>query len=204
MSYSLLSKERRIEFEGKNYKKLLKFVYYYGKPANGRSEYFALDYPALEWIRRTIYWNLSTNIVLDKKDSFDSLKRFKPGVLLLDYFILQWEISFYIEKNHCWFIGNVLMNENTILMKTKKFNVKIVYAEGIDTEIYELCAVKFKGPAPGIKTITHCGDDTYFLHIKWDNSFSKNLDVPQCYKKINVDNYKMLIENRAVILPESF
>lgn len=203
MSYSLLAKQRRRDFEGKGYKKLLKWVYYYGRPANGRQEYFAMDHPALEWIRQSIHLNLSTNLVLDKKNDLNrETRRFQPGVLSLDYYIINWEITFHLCEDKCWFIGPVYMNARKILLRTvKRASVLIVYnEEAADSDIFELRTIKFTGPLPNLQSIITEGDTTYILNVKWDNSMARILGRIENYEEIVVKKYTMYVDNRLVII----
>ncbi len=203
MSYSLLSIKRREIFDTKNYKTVLKYVYYYGKPNNNRQEYFAAEHLILNWIRKTIYWNMSINYVLDKKNSYCGEKaKFSPGVIALDYIVIFWEISFHVDNEKCWFVGPVLINKNKIQLKSKSFNIVIIYSEEVDDdEIYELKVIKFVGPPPCLKSMITKGDTTYLLNVKWDNSYSKDLGIIRDFELIKIDKYKILVGDRAIILP---
>lgn len=201
MSYSLLAIKRRKDFDGKNYKKLLKYVYYYGKPGNNRNEYFAADHLVFEWIRRTIHWNLSINYVLDKKNTYENNGgAFKLGILSLDYILINWFITFHIDQNKCWFIGPVLVGENKIFLKSKQYDIIIDYGSS-DSNIYHKKIIKFIGPVPQLQSTINEGDTTYFFNVKWDNSYAEQYGNIIDYETIEVNDYKMYIENRAVILP---
>ena len=196
MSISYLARTRRAIFETQK-NKVKDWVKYYGDPNNGCGEFIISKDILYNWITKKIYYKPP---------------ELKHSAISLDYIILFWKVSFFIEDGIMWFIGEVLCNKNCILLNTKDYTVKIYKTENSgpadigESEVFETKVIKFSAPAPMLKSVIYSDDyggTTYILNIKW--SLQKHEKTAIDYtEEVYFDSYEMQIwekKIRAVILP---
>ena len=186
MSYSLITKKRLEEFNKKNYKKLLNYISYFGNPHNGRPEFYANEEQIRKWIAKKIYWRYDGKL--------------QRGIIAIDHLTIQWDITFHYNSNICWFIGRVQISPSIIILKSRKFFIKLYYGENYnEDEIFESKFIKFIGPTPEFKSVIFKEGVTEFLHIKWDNSHITEYQKEENPEIINVEKFKMEVGDVAVI-----
>ncbi len=206
MSYSLLAKSRANDFDSyfnmpeiekkktKNKSKknhLVKYVYYYGLPNNENcDEYFSDEKKVLAWIKKNIYLNVKQDLPFSK--------------IALDYFSLNWLITFAETSETCWFVGRVLVSNNKIIVPCKNFDVELIYDLKVQEDnCFEYINIKFIGPSPQLQSILYDNDITYILNIKWDNThaektYANNPILLQC-KNYEIHVFSKNRELRAII-----
>jgi hypothetical protein len=209
-SYSNISVRNRQEFEGRNYKKYLKKIYYMGMPKNGRQEYYATESLALQWILKSTGIRLTQNIHLHQKAGDERI--IPDGVICLDKLTLYWDRTFYLEDDRIWFCQEARFSEHKIEISAGKFTIKILHPDWNENNVYITGkrTVYFEGPVPLLESVQHIEEldavTTYIFNIKWNNSKAVHKKaIPEL--RIKWDHYRItvwdLTELRAVILPQN-
>ena len=166
-----------------------------GDPQNGRTEYFALESLAIDWVFKTIKVRLIKNLYLQKKAATQE-RIFPNGVIVLDRIILHWDITFLLEDDGIWFIGPATVTDGSVTINAGKLRVVIKNGLVEEFPLAENITIKFSAPPPLLENkiiVDEFGKKTiYIVNIVWDNSKVKSLKaIPT--RTIHYEKYEMYV-----------